>query len=44
MLYEVITTLLVIDSFGDIAQQSQELSDQTPLPGSTLGLFRNNFV
>ena len=33
------TTLLVIDSFGDIAQQSQELSDQTQIPGSSLGLF-----
>ena len=34
------TTLLVIDSFGDIAQQSQDLSDsEVILPGSTLGLF-----
>jgi flagellar protein FlaJ len=33
------TTLLVIDSFGDIAQQSQDLSDQVQIPGSSLGLF-----
>jgi len=33
------TTLLVIDSFGDIAQQSQELSDADQVIGSSLGLF-----
>jgi len=34
------TTLLVIDSFGDIAQQSQDLSDlEGQITGSSLGLF-----
>jgi len=33
------TTLLVIDSFGDIAQESQELSNIEELAGSSLGLF-----
>ena len=34
------TTLLVIDSFGDIAQQSQDLSDlEGQIVGSSLGLF-----
>jgi flagellar protein FlaJ len=33
------TTLLVIDSFGDIAQQSQDLSDAAVVAGSSLGLF-----
>jgi len=34
------TTLLVIDSFGDIAQQSQDLSDlEGQIIGSSLGLF-----
>lgn len=34
------TTLLVIDSFGDIARESQDLSDlEGELTGSSLGLF-----
>jgi flagellar protein FlaJ len=34
------TTLLVIDSFADIAQESQNISDlEVELAGSTLGLF-----
>ncbi len=34
------TTLLVIDSFGDIAQESQDLSDlEGQIVGSSLGLF-----